>query len=161
VPSRDPSGNAALDDRIADVLAGPSGPEIGAFFDFDGTLIDGFSALYLVKDRWRKKQIGLREFSELLTFGLNHAPADADFHELIQQAARRWKGTSEADFAQFWQKSFVRDIAQTVFPGAWRLVQAHRLMGHTLAVASSATRYQILPLAQEMGIEHEIGRAHV
>ena len=28
---------------IADVDAGPEGPEIGAFFDFDGTLIDGYS----------------------------------------------------------------------------------------------------------------------
>ena len=154
MPLRDPSGNADLDDRIADVLAGPSGPGIAAFFDFDGTLIDGFSALYLVKDRWRRKQIGLREFSELLTFSINREPADADFHELMTQAARRWKGMSEADFTLFWQKSFVRDIAQTVFPEAWRLVQAHRLMGHTLAIASSATRYQILPLAQEMGIEH-------
>lgn len=150
----DPSGDTDLDARIAQILSGPSGARIGAFFDFDGTLIDGFSALYLVKDRWRRKQIGLREFSELLTFGLNHEPADADFHELITQAARRWKGMSEADFAQFWQKSFVRDIAQTVFPGSWRIVQAHRRMGHTIAIASSATRYQILPLAQEMGIEH-------
>lgn len=88
MPPRDPSGNADLDDRIADVLAGPSGSAIGAFFDFDGTLIDGFSALYLVKERWRKKQIGLREFSELLTFSFKHEPADADFHELITQAAR-------------------------------------------------------------------------
>lgn len=40
---------------------------------------------------------------------------------------------TEAEFEQFWQKRFVRDIAQTVFPGVWRLVQTHRLMDHTLA----------------------------
>ena len=27
-------------DLIADVEAGPQGPQVGAFFDFDGTLID-------------------------------------------------------------------------------------------------------------------------
>jgi putative phosphoserine phosphatase/1-acylglycerol-3-phosphate O-acyltransferase len=143
-----------LESRLAQIFEGPSGPEIGAFFDFDGTLIDGFSALYLVQERWRKKQIGLREFSELLTFSLNKAPADADFHELITQAAKRWKGMTETAMAEQWQKMFVRNIAQTVFPESWRLVQAHRRMGHTVAIASSATRYQILPAAAEFGIEH-------
>ena len=28
---------------VADVEAGPQGPQIGAFFDFDGTVIDGYS----------------------------------------------------------------------------------------------------------------------
>src|SRR5207244_2888032 len=32
------------------------------------------------------------------------------------------------------------------------LVQAHRRRGHTLAVVSSATRYQIEPIARELGI---------
>ncbi len=31
-------------DAIAAIEAGPKGPKIGAFFDFDGTLIDGYSA---------------------------------------------------------------------------------------------------------------------
>ncbi|THD04786.1 hypothetical protein B1810_04180 [Panacagrimonas perspica] len=139
---------------MAEILGGQTGPAIGAFFDFDGTLIDGFSAMHLVKERWRQKQIGLREFSELLTFSLNHGPTDADFHELIGQSVLRWKGLKEADFAAQWEKLFVAHIAQTVFPEAWRLVQAHRRMGHTVAIASSATRYQILPLAREIGIEH-------
>lgn len=41
-----------------------------------------------------------------------------------------------------------------MFPEAWRLVQAHHRKGHTLAIASSATRYQVLPAARELGIEH-------
>ena len=143
-----------LDARIAAILGGPSGAEIGAFFDFDGTLIDGFSALYLVKERWNKRQMGPREISELLTFGLNQTPADADFHELITQAVKRWKGLSEQEMTEQWQKLFIRHIAQTMFPEAWRLVQAHHRMGHTVAIASSATRYQILPAARELGIEH-------
>src|SRR5690606_29201831 len=35
-----------------------------------------------------------------------------------------------------------------------RLVQAHRRMGHTLVIASSATPYQIEPLATEYEIPH-------
>ncbi len=150
----DPATNAALTARLAEIAAGPTGPHIGAFFDFDGTLIDGFSAAHLVKDRWKKKQLGLREVSELLTFSLMKHPADIDFMELIENAIGRWKGMAEADIATLWEQIFVRDIAQTVFPEAWLLVQAHRRAGHTVAVASSATRWQIEPAAREFGIEH-------
>jgi putative phosphoserine phosphatase/1-acylglycerol-3-phosphate O-acyltransferase len=150
----DPVMNARLAERLAQIAAGPSGPQVGAFFDFDGTLIDGFSAAHLVKDRWKKKQLGLREVSELLTFGLMKHPADIDFMELIENAIGRWKGMAEADIAKLWERIFVRDIAQTVFPEAWQLVQAHRRAGHTVAVASSATRWQIEPAAREFGIAH-------
>ena len=34
------------------------------------------------------------------------------------------------------------------------LVRAHQEMGHTVAIVSSATRYQADPLARDMGIEH-------
>lgn len=142
----------ALQARLAQIAAGPKGASIGAFFDFDGTLIDGFSAAHLVKDRWKKKQLGLREVSELLTFGLMKQPGDIDFMELIENAIGRWKGMAEADIAKLWENIFVRDIAQTVFPEAWQLVQAHRRAGHTVAVASSATRWQIEPAAREFGI---------
>ena len=36
----------------------------------------------------------------------------------------------------------------------WKLVRAHQKKGHTVAIASSATLYQIEPLAAEYGIEH-------
>jgi len=35
---------------LAEIAAGPEGPEIGAFFDFDGTLIAGYSAEAFVLD---------------------------------------------------------------------------------------------------------------
>ena len=154
MPSPDLTQNAALMQRLAEIHAGPGGAKVGAFFDFDGTLIDGFSAMYLVKERWKNKQIGLREASELLTFGLNRHPSDTDFFELISNAVERWKGLGEDEFAKQWEKIFIRHIAQTVFPEAWRLVQAHQRKGHTVAIASSATRWQILPTAREFGIAH-------
>lgn len=152
--SPDPSRDAALAARLDEIHAAGRGAAIGAFFDFDGTLIDGFSAMHLVRERWQNRQIGLREASELLTFGLNRHPSDTDFHELISNAVARWKGMTEAQLAEQWERIFVRHIAQTVFPEAWQIVKAHQRMGHTVAIASSATRYQILPAARELGIEH-------
>ena len=143
-----------LDARIAQILSGPSGPDVGAFFDFDGTLIDGFSAAAYLKQRMRRRQVGLREASEMLTFALNKDPSDADFDELIRASAHRWRGIPEAEFSREWQRLFARDIAAKAFPEAWKLVLAHKRMGHTVVIASSATRWQILPAAQEFGISH-------
>ncbi len=48
-------------DAIAAIEAGPKGPDIGAFFDFDGTLIDGYSAVAYFTDRLRRREMGLGE----------------------------------------------------------------------------------------------------
>lgn len=146
--------NRDIESHVRDILSGPKGPAIGAFFDFDGTLIDGFSAAAYVRQRLRRGEIGLREFSELLTFTLMDKPADIDFLELISNSVHRWKGMSESDLAELWMKLFANEVAPLQYPEAWEIVQAHKRMGHTLAIASSATHYQVAPAAREFDIAH-------
>ena len=47
-----------LSERLEQVYAGPEGPQIAAFFDFDGTLIHGFSAVDFYLDRIRSGKVG-------------------------------------------------------------------------------------------------------
>ncbi|MEZ5095924.1 MAG: hypothetical protein R2731_07250 [Nocardioides sp.] len=54
---------ADIDDLIADIQAGPQGPEVGAFFDFDGTLIDGYSATLYFRDRLMRGRSARRSCS--------------------------------------------------------------------------------------------------
>ena len=42
---------------IADVQAAPRGPRVGAFLDFDGTLIDGYSLEAFARHHLRSLQI--------------------------------------------------------------------------------------------------------
>ena len=49
---------------VADVEAAPPGPRVGAFFDFDGTVIDGYTAVAVYRDRIRKRDVGLRELGQ-------------------------------------------------------------------------------------------------
>ena len=46
---------------LADVRNGPAGPEIGAFFDFDGTIIEGYSVMAFYEHRFRNFEIGPEE----------------------------------------------------------------------------------------------------
>ena len=50
-----------IDRLVAEVDSSPEGPHVGAFFDFDGTLIDGYSAVMYFRERLRTRDVGLGE----------------------------------------------------------------------------------------------------
>ena len=52
------------------------------------------------------------------------------------------------------ERLFVQRIAGMMYPEAETLVRAHRRAGHTIAIASSATAFQVAPIARELGIEN-------
>ena len=147
---------SALDEAIQRVLDGPKGPEIGAFFDYDGTLIDGYSAAAFFTDRLKRREMGARELIDTLQLARKKDLSDAEFGDIIGKGILEWAGQTEEEMRALWQRLWLEKIASTLFPESWKLVQAHQRMGHTVAVASSATVYQIEPLAQEYGIQHII-----
>lgn len=57
---------ADIDDLLAAVAAGPQGPDFGAFFDFDGTLIHGYSAALYFRQRLASGAIGPQELASTL-----------------------------------------------------------------------------------------------
>jgi putative phosphoserine phosphatase/1-acylglycerol-3-phosphate O-acyltransferase len=52
-----------LPGSVAEVQASPPGPEIGAFFDLDGTLVAGFTGVLLTQDTFRRREIGMANSS--------------------------------------------------------------------------------------------------
>ena len=145
---------SALDAALARIHASPQGPQIGAFFDFDGTLIDCYSAAAYLGERIRNREMGVRELIDTVRLARSGPLDEAQFGAVIGKAVGDWSGETEDDMRALWQRLFVAKISSTLFPEAWKLVHAHQQRGHTVAIASSATPYQIEPLAREYGIEH-------
>ena len=145
---------SSLERAIDRIEQGPAGPTVGAFFDYDGTLIDGYSVLAYYADRLRTREMGLGEMAKLARQALKKRLSDEEFDDLIRKGVLEWAGRPQAEMQALWLRLFRERIADNQFPEAWRLVQAHKRMGHTVAIASSATRYQIEPLAQEWEIAH-------
>lgn len=141
-------------DAVAAIEAGPKGPDIGAFFDFDGTLIDGYSAVAFFTDRLRRGEMGLGEAADIIRVAWRGDMDESEFADVIGKAVAEWAGHPEQELAELWSRLFKEKIARRIFPEAWSLVKAHQKMGHTVAIASSATRYQVAPIAEELGIEH-------
>ncbi len=142
------------ENAIASICKGPEGPRIGAFFDFDGTLIDGYSAGAYLIDRLRNREMGLSELVDTAKLMSRGDLNEAEFADVIGKGIAEWGGRTEEEMYELWLRLFKEKIAGCMFPEAWSLVKAHQKMGHTVAIATSATRYQVVPTAKELGIDN-------
>ncbi|HEV7687186.1 MAG TPA: HAD-IB family hydrolase [Acidimicrobiia bacterium] len=147
-------GHEELSALLAEIEAGPEGPEIGVFFDFDGTLIAGYSAEAFVLDAIRRRKVDPQTMVRSLLAGLDMHLRGSDVTALMEIAAEAGKGRREEALIELGQRLFRERLAGTVYPEARALVKAHQRKGHTVALASSATRFQAAPLASDLGIEH-------
>jgi putative phosphoserine phosphatase/1-acylglycerol-3-phosphate O-acyltransferase len=143
-----------LSELLAEIEAGPEGPEIGAFFDFDGTLIAGYSAEAWALDALRRRKVDPQTMVRSLLAGLDMHLRGSDVTALMEIAAELGKGRREEALIELGQRLFRERLASTVYPEARAVVKAHQRKGHTLALASSATNFQAGPLAADLGIEH-------
>ena len=137
-----------------EVREGPTGSKVGAFFDLDQTLLAGFSATSFVRERLLTGRMSPREmagtFYGALSFGLGRL----GFSGLITATTATYRGVSEAILEEVGLEVFEKHLARKIYPESRALVEAHQEAGHTVAIISSATRYQIAPFARDLGIEH-------
>jgi putative phosphoserine phosphatase / 1-acylglycerol-3-phosphate O-acyltransferase len=145
---------STLDTLLEEIRSGPAGPEIAAFFDFDGTLIDGYSAAALYSHRLRNFEIGPAEAAHTVLAAMRGPLSEDQFTELVERGIRGWAGRTDDDIGELGERLFVQGIAETLFHEAWRLAKAHQRRGHTVAIATSATRFQAGPLAQRLQVEN-------
>ena len=141
-------------DVVRNVEGMESGPHIGAFFDFDGTLIAGFSALVFVREQLRKGHMTATDFFELVASMANLALGRIGFSAAMATSARILRGVSEHSYAEFGEEIYQKHLSRSIYPEARALVQAHQRKGHTIAIVSSATPYQVRPAARDLRIAH-------
>ncbi len=75
----------------------------------------------------------------------------ADVSKLMEVAVANWAGHREEEVRELFDRLFYKRISGMVYPEARELVKAHPRAGHTVALASSATRYQLAALADDLG----------
>jgi len=147
---------AGLTARLAEIRAGPRGRRTAAFFDFDGTLIAGYSGNEFYRARLRAREIGPGELARTLLAVGDMRLRGADVDGLMRTAISVWKGRPVDDMEQLAERLMIQRISGMLYPEALQLIDAHRQRGHTVVLASSATRYQVEPLAAELSIDNII-----
>lgn len=136
------------------VYESPDGPQIGAFFDFDGTLMAGFSATEFFKEQIKRGHMSVEDFVEAVSTIGNFSIGQIGFSGLMLASAKLMKGVSEVSYIKFGEEVYEKQIARLIYPESRALVQAHLKKGHTVAIVSSATPYQVTPAARDLDIEH-------
>lgn len=137
-----------------EIRTGPSGPKIGALFDLDQTLLAGFSASAFFRERLVSGRMSPRELGESIVGALSFSLGRTGFSGLVTATTAAYRGLAEVAMEEVGEEVFRKHLATTIYPESRALVKAHQEMGHTVAIVSSATRYQAEPLARDMGIEH-------
>ena len=150
------SKDLRLPGSVAEVLASPPGPGVGAFFDLDGTLVAGFTAVILTQERFRRRDMGLGELVSMVAAGLNHQFGRLEFESLINKASEALRGRPLSDLQQIGERLFIDKIEKRIYPEMRELVQAHMDQGHTVVLSSSALTIQVEPVARFLGITNTL-----
>ncbi|MEV6070030.1 HAD-IB family hydrolase [Nocardia sp. NPDC052001] len=145
-----PIGAMDLDEAVAAIRSGPQGPGVAAIFDFGGTVISGFNPPAIVKRLIRRG--GDNAVSAVLLGSIRGARSEGEYERFLQQAMHTWAGVPETELEELGARLFLETVHGHLYPEAWRLVREHETAGHTLLLVSSLTRYQVQPVAEELGI---------
>lgn len=143
-----------LREHLERIAQAPKGPQVAAYFDLDGTLVSGYTASTFFKDRVRRGDIELGHFVRTFVSAVDGGYLGGEPTRAAIQGYAAMRGQTEETMSELGERLFVQKIARTVRAQARQLVHAHRSRGHTLVIASAASRYQIEPVARDLGIDH-------
>ena len=143
-----------LVESVDEIAAGAGGPRVGAFFDLDGTLVDGFTATAHAGDRIRRRQAGLGEVLGVLEASVRYRLGRMQFERLVRRAAGYLRGESLAELDVIGERLFAERVAARILPHMRQVVEAHQRRGHTVVLSSSALTIHAEPVARFLGIDH-------
>ena len=145
---------SVIDDITHEILEGEEGPHIAAFFDLDRTLIKGFSAKNFLQTRLLSGQMTAQEIIGQFSGVVVYALGNRNFASLASLGAQGVKGIEEKVFIEVGEEVYLKHLAESIYPESRALVAAHVAKGHTVAIVSAATPYQVEPIARDLGIDH-------
>jgi putative phosphoserine phosphatase/1-acylglycerol-3-phosphate O-acyltransferase len=137
-----------------EIRTGPSGPKVGAFFDLDQTLLAGFSATSFFRERLVSGRVTPRELFQSTLGALSFGLGRTGFSGLMTATTAAYRGMAESVLDELGEEVYEKYLAREIYPESRAIVRAHQEMGHTLAVVSSATPYQVDPVARDLEIPH-------
>ncbi|QCQ90512.1 HAD-IB family hydrolase [Rhodococcus sp. SGAir0479] len=140
-------------DLYAAIEAAPEGPSTLAAFDLDGTLIAGYSASVVYRDRLRRFDISVAELLRTTGAAIDTQFRGADVGRLMEIAVTGLTGRNEDELQEWSQRLFRQELASAIYPEVRRLLAAHRRAGHRIVMATSATPYQAQYIADDLGID--------
>jgi putative phosphoserine phosphatase/1-acylglycerol-3-phosphate O-acyltransferase len=139
-----------------EIAAGMRGKSVAAFFDFDGTVIGTHSIKDMFLERLRNGEITSQELFDLGDLATRYLLNVGNFEAAIASTVGHLEGLPERELIDLGDKVTSEHLAAEVYPEIRAMIHAHQQQGHTVVILSSATRYQIEPLARRLGVTHVV-----
>ena len=139
---------------LAEIETGPQGPTVGAFFDFDGTLIKGYSATAFFKERIKTRDVDAKEVFQTLVESINIERHGKDVTDLMNIAVQAQAGKTLR-----WHIDYLLDEAAVAITGVVAIRTMARLEG--ALVERLLAQPGVVPLAPGLGGSDDRGRSHL
>jgi putative phosphoserine phosphatase/1-acylglycerol-3-phosphate O-acyltransferase len=146
-----------LDEHLSSITANTEQQPGIAFFDFDRTLISGYSILAIARETAEQgaRRGKLQQSARVIQAIAKHKvySSGSNYHRLVKRTTRALAGVSEATLREIGEQAYRKHLGKALYREAVTLVEAHRAAGHKLVIMSAASRYQIEPIARVLGID--------
>ena len=101
---------------LSDVANSPEGPQVGAFFDFDGTVIAGYSVMAFMRHHVRNLDIRPGTTLRTLVAGTQRLETEEDFRKFLGITLRTWAGRTPGELEKLGRDLFRDEIGPSVYP---------------------------------------------
>jgi HAD superfamily hydrolase (TIGR01490 family) len=131
-----------------------SSPVIGAFFDFDKTLLETESAKLGLKYLWDRRLLSVRFLMKVLVanfFYQHHLVSD----ELVARIILKlYRGRRLQEFAEGAPAFYQDNLKPKLAPNILAKVREHQREGHLLILISGSVRYMLNSVVEDIGFDH-------
>ena len=131
-------------------------PNATAFFDLDRTLIAGYSVAAIGWEGFKRATVPRWRIALQLRVFANYGLGIAHYLDLLRVTLRDLAraGVRESDFLRLGVRAYHNGLSGKIYDEGRALLAAHRALGHTVVLLTSATRAQAEPFARELAMEH-------
>jgi HAD superfamily hydrolase (TIGR01490 family) len=127
---------------------------IGAFFDFDKTLIDVDSPSLGIRYLWERKLISLSYILKVMAFNVFYQRHLISDETMARVLISFYRGKSFAPFEAGSRDYYEEVLKPHLAPNIVERVYWHKGQGHTLVLISAGLRYLLKPVASDLGFDH-------
>ena len=127
---------------------------IGAFFDFDETLLDIESSRLGFRYLWERRLVSFGFILKVLTLNFFYKRHWLSDEKMAMMLIRFYRNRHLEDFQQGAAAFYQEHLKPHLAPNIHARVNEHRRQGHRLILISGSVRYMLEPVAEDLRFDH-------
>jgi len=127
---------------------------IGAFFDFDETLLDIESSRLGFRYLWERRLVSFGFILKVLTLNFFYKRHWLSDEKMAMMLIRFYRDRLLEDFQQGAAAFYQDHLKPHLAPNIHARVNEHRRQGHRLILISGSVRYMLEPVAEDLRFDH-------